>query len=624
VNNLGSAPVTLSSTQPTLPITTNNSTLSSILITSGVDAKLDLTTIPNKSTLSGLTNVTTNNAIDVTLASGTSDEVRVLFPANLVISGSSDSFRGLVDLPETKTSSNCTPSFLSTESLVSCAEMGVTGVEITFNQPVKITLSGEGASTPYHGLTQGTLRTTITTQCTANDFTVVSGQISSGGTVRECYIVSGSDMIIWTTHFTSFGTTSTTSTSTSTTTSSGGGGGGGGGGSRTGVGSGDTGGGFAGFGGRLDGLPILYTISWTTDGLERYLTIVTGLDQSLEVKTRGIDSGLVIAHLVSQTDKTMTFESTLPRLDDAIVVYAKIIANLDDAYVTNKLIPINEDTGTVVINELNTLNDNPQTPHTESDIVDDTKMVQPHTSINTTIVNSVAIPPIISDFLKHITLKDTQSESVISNYIVTSSTQDVFAQKIHNMDNQISTTIGYISDGVVVAILEIHSTDNTINSMTAINTGYYKTIELSYDGHATLLESDKSLDFIPFNTSDINMMDSGIGLEPSITAPEIVTDTLSHMLIRNINTNFDLTHYGVISVSEYSGIFKTLVGFPDRFNTPESNNEVNVILLFTSTESGIQSIEAHQIGSDDISISLLGNEPTPVQKGNQIKPYLFK
>ena len=622
VNNLGSAPVTLSSTQPILPITITDSPVTAILINSGVDAKLDLTVIPNKSTLSSVTNVTTNNVIDITLASGTSDEIKVLFPANLIISGSSTGFTGLVDLPETKTSNNCTPSFLSTETLVSCAEMGVSGVELTFNKPVKITLSGEGTSTPYYGVTQSILRTNITTQCTANDFAVVSGQISSSGSVRECYIVSGSDMIIWTTHFTSYGTTSTTSTTTSTTTSSSGSGGGGG---RTGVGSGGSGGfaGFGGrldgFGGRLDGLPILYTVSWTTDGLERYLTIVTGSDQSLGVKIRGADSGLVKAHLVSQTDKTMTFESTLPRLDDAIVVYAEIIANRE-AYVTNKLISINEDAGTVVVNKFDTLNPNQQNPNTDSDIVDDTKMVESHTSINTTIVDSAAIPQILSDFIKHITLKDKQSESVISDYIVTSSTPDVFAQKINHIDDQISTTIGYVSDGVVVAILEIHSTDDIINSMTAINTGYYKTIELSNDGHATLLESDKSLDFIPFNTSDVKIMDSGIGLEPSITAPEIIQDTLSHMLIRNIDTNSDLTHYGVISVSEYSGVFKTLIGFPDRFNTPESNDEINVILLFTSTESGIQSIEAHQIGSDDISISLLGNEPTPVKKGNQIKP----
>ncbi len=59
-----------------------------------------------------------------------------------------------------------------------------------------------------------------------------------------------------------------------------------------------------------------------------------------------------------------------------------------------------------------------------------------------------------------------------------------------------SSPIGVAYDGmdkIFVAMLEMHSTDDTINSMTAINTGHYKTIEISSnDGHTTLLESDKT------------------------------------------------------------------------------------------------------------------------------------
>ncbi len=36
------------------------------------------------------------------------------------------------------------------------------------------------------------------------------------------------------------------------------------------------------------------------------------------------------------------------------------------------------------------------------------------------------------------------------------------------------------------------------------------------------------LEFMPFDTSDIKMVDSGIGLKPSITTPQIVKDMLSH------------------------------------------------------------------------------------------------
>jgi hypothetical protein len=107
----------------------------------------------------------------------------------------------------------------------------------------------------------------------------------------------------------------------------------------------------------------------------------------------------------------------------------------------------------------------------------------------------------LSNFLENITLKDQQSEHVISDYIIISSTPDVFAQKIHNIYDQVSTTVGYVSDDIVVAILEIRSTDDMITSMAAINTGHYNTIELSLDNeHTILLESDKPLEFMSFNT----------------------------------------------------------------------------------------------------------------------------
>ena len=308
------------------------------------------------------------------------------------------------------------------------------------------------------------------------------------------------------------------------------------------------------------------------------------------------------------------YAATLHELDDMIVVYAEITANRD-VYAVNRLIPINDDVGAVIINELNT-NSNPldSTQNNALEILDDTVTQSP------TIEDSITVSPTaLSSFLENITLTDQASAHVISDYIVLSSTPDVFAQKIHNISDQVSTTVGYVSDGVVVTILEIRSTDDMITSMTAINTGHYNTIKLSLDNENTiLLESDEPLEFMPFNTNTI-VIRSGIGLESFITTPQIIQDTLSHTFIRNLNTNSNLIHYGVISTSENSGVFKTLVGFPDRFNMQESNNEVNVILLLTHTKSGIQSIQVNQIGGDDISISILGDEPILVQKGTQIK-----
>lgn len=307
----------------------------------------------------------------------------------------------------------------------------------------------------------------------------------------------------------------------------------------------------------------------------------------------------------------MTFATTLHELDDMIVVYAEITANRD-AYVVNQLIPINNNVGIITINELNT-NFNPL-----GFIQNIAEILKDAITPSPTIDDSITISPILSGFLENIILKDQQSEHVISDYIILSSTPDVFAQKMHNTPDQVSTTVGYVSDDTVVAILEIRSTNDMITSMSAINTGYYDVIELSSNNEHTLLESDEPLEFMPFNTNYI-VIRSGIGLKPYIPTPQIIHDTLSHTFIRNLNTNSTLIHYDVISVSEDSGVFKTLVGFPDRFTMPESNNEVNVTLLFTHTKSSIQSVQVHQIGGDDISISILGDEPTLVKKGTQIK-----
>ena len=62
-----------------------------------------------------------------------------------------------------------------------------------------------------------------------------------------------------------------------------------------------------------------------------------------------------------------------------------------------------------------------------------------------------------------------------------------------------------------MTILEIRSIDDMVISMAVINTGYYNTIELSDNEHTILLESDKPLEFIPFNTDAI-VIRSGIGL----------------------------------------------------------------------------------------------------------------
>jgi hypothetical protein len=127
-----------------------------------------------------------------------------------VISGGSN-WNGLINLPTVKTSSSYTPPSGSANVVV---DMG-SGIELNFSQAVKITLGGMAGKRA--SWTRGnTTLIDITTQC--NSATNPTNIDST--TTRECYIDSGSDLIIWTYHFTIFAayTPPTTDEEESTTT----------------------------------------------------------------------------------------------------------------------------------------------------------------------------------------------------------------------------------------------------------------------------------------------------------------------------------------------------------------------------------------------------------------------
>ena len=111
---------------------------------------------------------------------------------------------------------------LSGQSVDLNKKFGSDDVDLKFSKPVKMTFSGKASKNIGIEFVNGTERL-ISTDCVADDLTQVITQLSSGG---ECKIASGSDMIVYTKHFTSFFSSSTSSSSSSS--SSGGGGGGGG------------------------------------------------------------------------------------------------------------------------------------------------------------------------------------------------------------------------------------------------------------------------------------------------------------------------------------------------------------------------------------------------------------
>ena len=229
VNALGNSPLTLSADSPVL-ILTDDSILNEILIDHGVDATLDLSN-NDSTTMGDNTTVVIPSALVIKASVNTVNEVHVEFPAGLEITGDGNNFNGVLTLLSVREGSgtnSCLLNFPETASRISsCVEIGVPGVELTLSQPVKITFPGEGSNTPYYGTVLNSDRILITNQCDDVSIPEVNGVIvSSSGPVRECYIQTGGNMVIWTSHMTSFGTISSVSSGGSGSGSGSGGGGG--------------------------------------------------------------------------------------------------------------------------------------------------------------------------------------------------------------------------------------------------------------------------------------------------------------------------------------------------------------------------------------------------------------
>jgi len=180
----------------------------------GGGSPITVTTTPNiDGTVTG-TISTPTNATESTPAG----DVDLSMPADLAVTGPAG-WTGEVD-PPTFTTTSVTPS-VGSESVsnVDSVDVGFGDTLLTFDQGVRLDFAGRaGTSIGYdHG--PGTF-TEITNVC-ASDSQAVGDALPAGG---DCAISVGSDLIVWTKHFSEF--TSFVATPTATVSSSGGGGGG--------------------------------------------------------------------------------------------------------------------------------------------------------------------------------------------------------------------------------------------------------------------------------------------------------------------------------------------------------------------------------------------------------------
>lgn len=189
---------------------------STINVPKGVSTKIDLSSIVTSGS-GGNSQATLNNQLNVNANTG-SGNVDVQIPANITITGPS-SWDGKISAPQIVTTA---PAPITTDPGTSIGyttfEVGAGSTKLTFDKAVRLLFVGKaGQRISYF---DGTTPVEITTACTADSQSAADAQLT--GSVTECKIDSGSDLAVWTMHFTTF----VTFTVNQVTASSGGGGGG--------------------------------------------------------------------------------------------------------------------------------------------------------------------------------------------------------------------------------------------------------------------------------------------------------------------------------------------------------------------------------------------------------------
>ncbi|MEX1053722.1 MAG: hypothetical protein WEC35_04895 [Nitrosopumilaceae archaeon] len=228
--------VTIDPAKPELVITSNDAALSTITIPSTVtEPKIVYTNVVPV----GSTNtVTINNALTINSQTPAA-VVTVTMPPAITMSGPT-SWNGIVNLPTIKATTSVTippqPGVTNTPTLV--IEIGFDDTPLTFDKAVRIQFDGKAAE--RIGYSRAGTFTEITNTCTSDTQKAANDALSAEG---DCKINVGSNLVIWTKHFTKF------SSFSSSSTSAGGPSGVSSGGHRTGTGPSGT---SAGFGGILE------------------------------------------------------------------------------------------------------------------------------------------------------------------------------------------------------------------------------------------------------------------------------------------------------------------------------------------------------------------------------------
>ncbi|MHB9161355.1 MAG: hypothetical protein ACYC6W_10820, partial [Nitrosotalea sp.] len=199
--------ITVNPAKPQLVIVDSNAALSQITVPSTVtNPTINYSSITQTSGTA--ISVQINNQLNITKDTngGSQTGVKVTIPASTTITGTS--WNGVLQLPTVQSSANL--NFPVQSGQVATPKLVInigSSVPLTFNQPVRLLLAGQ-AGQQVGFFYNPSVMTEISATCTSDG---ISGMPSGA---NECKINIGSDLAVWTLHFTGFATWSSSASST--------------------------------------------------------------------------------------------------------------------------------------------------------------------------------------------------------------------------------------------------------------------------------------------------------------------------------------------------------------------------------------------------------------------------
>jgi|GEM_PF-6650526 len=189
-----------------------------------------MTTLAYTTSSSGTTTSTTDTTGSEATTTTSGGTVALDVAPNTVITGPSG-WDGTVTLPTATSGFTLTADSGTTATMVEAIEVGAGDTALTLDQSARLVFAGQAGK--LVGWSRAGAFTAIATTCTADTQSSADSQLAAGA---DCKIDAGSDLVVWTKHFTAFVVYTQT---TNPTPSSGGGSGGSSGGSSGGGGGGN-------------------------------------------------------------------------------------------------------------------------------------------------------------------------------------------------------------------------------------------------------------------------------------------------------------------------------------------------------------------------------------------------